>query len=114
MTNNPKKEIRISCDFENNMAYVRIFKFRNYSWSGGKVYELKRDSDRLKELSDIIVKYRDEKSENKVWSNKEIIWEGKSEIAIGYNLDMSGNASKEKHDSDYYLGRDTEKKEEIS
>lgn len=89
MTNNPKKEIRIFCDFETNIALVRIYKFRNYSWSGGKTYELKRGCDRMKELEYIVISYRDEKSENKVWSNREIIWKGESEIATGYNLDMS-------------------------
>jgi len=114
MTNNPKKEIRISCDFETNTAIVRIFKYRNYTWSGGQVFELKRDCDRLKELGQIVLKYRDEKSENKVWSNRSIIWNDVDLVAVGYNVDMSGNAGKEKHDGEYYLGRDTEKKEEIS
>lgn len=114
MTNNPKKEIRIFCDFETNVALVRIFKYRNYSWSGGRTYELKRGCYRLKELSDIIEKYRDEKTENKIWSNREIIWEGKSEVATSYNLDMSGNAGKDRHDSEYYLGKDKEEKKEAS
>jgi hypothetical protein len=109
--NNSKKEIRIFCDVDTNIASVRIFKYRNYTWSGGKTYDLKRDCDRLKELSDIIMKYRDEKTENKVWSNREIFWQGKSEIAIGYNVDMSGITGVYSMNSDYYLGKDLKSNE---
>ena len=90
-----KKEIRISCDFERGAALVRIFKYRDYSWSGGKVYELKRDCDRLKELGMIITKYCDKKSENKLWSNRETLWNEENLVAVGYNVlivDEDGNS----------------------
>lgn len=103
---NTKKEIRISCDFENKTALVRIFKYRNYQWSGGQTFELKQDCDRLKELGDIVMKYRDEKSENKIWSNRSIIWNNVDFVAVGYNVDMSGKGNERLHDSEYYLGSD--------
>jgi len=85
-----RKEIRIFCDFETDTALVRIFKFRNYSWSGGKTYEIERVSDRLTELSSLIDKYRDAKHEGKkLTSRSEILWNNKSEVATSYELDMS-------------------------
>ena len=99
MTNNPKKEIRVSCDFENDTALVRIFKYRNYSWSGGRVYELKRESPRLKKLGEIISTCRDVKVENKMLSNfSEIFWQEKTEKAVSYNVDMSLLKKKEEKD----------------
>jgi hypothetical protein len=82
-----QKEVRVSCDFETNTALVRIFKFRNYTWSGGRVYELKRDCDRLKELGNLILKYQYKNGTDLL--NSEIIWNDKAEIAISYKLDMS-------------------------
>ena len=85
-----RKEVRVFCDFETDTALVRIFKFRNYSWSGGKTYELKRMSDRLTELSALILKYQDTKLEaKKLTSSAEILWNSKAEVATSYELDMS-------------------------
>ena len=86
--NNSKKEIRVFCDFETDTALIRIFKFRDSSWSGGKTFEVKRDSPRMKELSCIINTYRDNFSEG-FGLSKNIFWEEKTEKAICYCVDMS-------------------------
>lgn len=81
-----KREIRVSCDFDTNTAYVRIWKYRNYTWSGGNVYNQKRNSYALKEIARIIVEYG---TENKgLVTNVEILFDGKNEIATAYNIDM--------------------------
>lgn len=86
MINNPKKQIVVSCDFETNTALVRIYKFRNYTWSGGRVYELARDCYALKQLATIIQKY---KSPTDAKINATIVWEKGCERGIAYDIDMS-------------------------
>ena len=81
-----RKEIKVFCDPETNIASVRIFKMRNGLWAGGRVYELKRDCDRLKELGKLILKYQYKNGTDLL--NSEIIWNNKSERAISYKLDM--------------------------
>lgn len=102
------KEIRVFCDFETNTMAVRIFKYRNYTWSGGRLesYEVKRDSYVARELGRIVQKYRDEVSENKVWSDRDLLWNGENVKAVGYNVWIGDKDSKPKRDGAYYLGRD--------
>ena len=84
-----KKEIKVFCDFETNKALVRIFKFKNGSWSGGKVYEVDRESSILENLANIITKYRDVKMESMVLTIfSDIFWNGKTEKAVTYHVDM--------------------------
>jgi hypothetical protein len=84
-----KREIRVSCDFDTNIAFVRIWKYRNYTWSGGNVYQQKRNSYALREIARIIVEYG---TENKsLTTNVEFLYNGKSEIATAYNIDMGRN-----------------------
>jgi hypothetical protein len=83
---NPQKKILVSCDFDTNMALVKIWKFRNYSYSGGQVFELKRDSASLKRIARIIENYRTDSKDLTI--NKQILWNGKSEKAIGYEVHM--------------------------
>lgn len=49
---NRPKEISIYCDPETDTALVRIFKYRNYKWAGGKVVEIKKDSYILGRLAE--------------------------------------------------------------
>lgn len=86
--NNSKKEVRVFCDFETNTAIIRIFKFRNYVWSGGKTFEVRRDSPRLKEIASIIERFRDKKSQG-LGLFKDIFWKEKTEKAVSYFVDMN-------------------------
>jgi len=66
------KEVKIFCDPETNTALVRIFKLRNYNWSGGKTVEVKKDSGRLKTLAMLV--------------GKDTVWNTNSETAITYQI----------------------------
>ena len=84
-----KKEIKVFCDFETNKALVRIYKFKNGSWSGGKVYEVDRESPRLKKLANIITECRNVKMESMVLTIfSDIFWNGRTEKAVTYHVDM--------------------------
>ena len=103
---NPQKKILVSCDFDTNMALVKIWKFRNsvsgnHSYSGGQVFELKRDSASLKRISRIIKNYRTDSKD--LTMNKQIIWNEKSEKAIGYEVHMG-----RKHDKLEEVGIENE------
>ena len=66
------KEVKIFCDPETNTALVRIFKLRNYKWSGGETLEVKKDSSTLKTLAILI--------------GKDTVWNTNSETAITYQI----------------------------
>lgn len=77
--NRRPKEVKIFCDPETNTALVRIFKLRNYKWSGGKTFELKKDSDELKALATLI--------------GKDTVWDTSSETAITYQIKEAENVN---------------------
>lgn len=81
---NPKsKEVKIFCDKETGVASVRVFKFRNYAWAGGKTLELKKDSPKLKRVFDIILQHLVEPIDK-----SSILWKEDNESAITYVLEM--------------------------
>jgi hypothetical protein len=55
-----QKEVRIFDDEDAGIVLVRIFKFRDYSWKGGKTYEVSPNSARIGELYQLISKYSDD------------------------------------------------------
>jgi len=69
---NRPKEISIYCDPETNIALVRIFKYRNYKWAGGKVLELEKDSILLKRMADLV--------------GVKNLWDTTSEVAKTYKI----------------------------
>lgn len=95
MSNKPsQREIHVFCDFETNKALVRIFKYRNFSWSGGKVMEFDRESNTLKRIDFLIKKYGVENKSLLIQTN--IFWNNKTEKAVKFCLDMNvSNPEKE-------------------
>ena len=80
------KEIRIFCDKEIQTALIRIFKYRNYAWVGGKTLEIKKDSPRLQRVFESILKFSVEPIDK-----SSILWKEDNESAIAYMLDMKKN-----------------------
>lgn len=77
------KEIRIFCDKETQTALVRIFKYRNYVWAGGKTLEMKKDSPELQRVFESILKFSTEPIDKSA-----ILWKEDNESAITYVLEM--------------------------
>ena len=80
------KEVRIFCDKDGSLALVRIFKYRNYVWAGGKTLEIKKDSPRLQRVFDSIFNFSVESIDKSA-----ILWKEDNESAITYILDMKKN-----------------------
>ena len=80
------KEVKIFCDKETQTALVRIFKYRNYVWAGGKTLEIKEDSPRLQRVFDSIFKFSVESIDKSA-----ILWKEDNESAVTYILDMKKN-----------------------
>lgn len=72
MTSSRNKEISIYCDPETNIALVRIFKYRNYKWAGGKVLEMKKDSILLRRMAEL--------------ADVETLWDTTSDVAKTYKI----------------------------
>lgn len=104
---NRTAKILVSTDFETNTALVRIFKIRNYMLSGGKIFELKRDSYALNQIANLIEKYQI-KNDPVPTLNKNIFWNGKSNMAVTYNLEFPEVLTEKEKESreTYLLGRD--------
>lgn len=83
MRNSNSKEVKIFCDKESETASVRIFKYRNYLWAGGKTLELKKDSSELKRIFDFILQHSVEPIDK-----SSILWKEDNESAITYVLEM--------------------------
>lgn len=66
------KEFSIYCDPETDVALVRLFKYRNYKWAGGKVMEIKKDSILLKRMAKLV--------------GVKTLWDTTSEVAKTYKL----------------------------
>ena len=81
-----KKEVKIFCDKETQTALVRIFKYRNYVWAGGKTLEMKKDSPELQRVFESILKFSVESIDK-----SSILWKEDNESAITYMLDMKKN-----------------------
>lgn len=77
------KEVMVFCDKETQTATIRIFKFRNYVWAGGKTFEIKKNSRTLSELFRIIFKYSVEDIDIKL-----VLWNENDDKAKSYVLDM--------------------------
>jgi len=69
---NRPREISIYCDPETNTALVRIFKYRNYKWTGGNVVEMKKDSILLKRMAKLV--------------GVKSLWDTTSEVAKTYKI----------------------------
>lgn len=78
------KEVMVFCDKETQMATIRIFKFRNYVWAGGKTLEFKKDSQELQRIFSSIIEFSVEPMDDK----SSILWKEDNESAITYILDM--------------------------
>lgn len=77
------KEVMVFCDKETQTATIRIFKFRNYVWAGGKTLEFKKDSQKLQRVFDSIIEFSVE-----TMDKSSILWKEDNESAITYILDM--------------------------
>lgn len=77
------KEVMVFCDKETQTATIRIFKFRNYVWAGGKTLEFKKDSQELQRVFDSIIEFSVE-----TMDKSSILWKEDNESAITYSLDM--------------------------
>ena len=77
------KEVRIFCDKETQTALVRIFKYRNYVWAGGRTLEMKKDSPELQRVFESILKFSVEPIDK-----SSILWKEDNESAITYVLEM--------------------------
>lgn len=86
MRNQNSKEVRIFCDKETQTALVRIYKYRNYVWNGGKTFELKKDSRTLSELLRVVASHVDESVDK-----SSILWDDTKEVATTYVLEMKEN-----------------------
>lgn len=75
--NPTNEEVRIFCDNETNTALVRIFKLRNYLISGGKTFEIKKNSQIIKMLAKIC--------------GLDDIWDTSSETAKTYQVKEKKN-----------------------
>ncbi len=83
MRNQNSKEVMIFCDKQTETASVRIFKFRNYVWAGGKTFEVKKDSRTLTELFRVISSHVGENVDK-----SSILWDDTKEVATTYVLKM--------------------------
>lgn len=84
MKNTHSKEVKIFCDKETQTASVRIFKLRNYVWTGGKTLELKKGSPELERVFSFILQHSTEPIDK-----GNILWKDDNESAITYVLDMN-------------------------
>ncbi len=82
MRNPRSKEVKIFCDKETQMASVRIFKYRNYLWAGGRTLEFKRESSQLNGIFDFVKKHS---PPNTLEAD---LWKQDNETAIIYVLDI--------------------------
>ena len=89
---NSHREFHVFCDFETNIAYVRIFQYRNYVWRGGKVSEMERDSKKIKNLASVIEKCGIENKQLLI--QKDFFLNGKMEKAIVYLVDLKKKEEK--------------------
>lgn len=83
MKSNKNKEIKVFCDKETETASVRIFKFRNYVWSGGKTLEMKKGSPELEKVFSFILQHSKEPIDK-----SSILWKEDNESAITYFLEI--------------------------
>jgi len=83
MRNSKSKEVKIFCDKESEIASVRIFKFRNYVWAGGKTLELKKGSPELEKVFCFILQHSTDPIDK-----SSILWKEDNESAITYALEM--------------------------
>lgn len=83
MRNPNNKEVKIFCDKESETASVRIFKYRNYLWTGGKTLELKKGSPELERVFCFILQHSVEPIDK-----SSILWKEDNESAITYILEM--------------------------
>lgn len=83
MRNSKSKEVKIFCDKETGVASVRIFKYRNYLWTGGKTLELKKGSPDLERVFCFILQHSTEPIDK-----SSILWKDDNESAITYVLEM--------------------------
>lgn len=86
MRNQSSKEVMIFCDKETGTASIRIFKFRNYVWAGGKTFEVKKDSRTLGELFKVISSHVGENVDK-----SSILWDDSKEVATTYVLEMKSD-----------------------
>lgn len=77
------KEVKVFCDKETEIASVRIFKYRNYLWEGGKTLEFKKGSPELERVFKTILA-------NSIEPLKEDLnlWDDSKDIAVTYILEM--------------------------
>lgn len=78
------RDIVVFCDKDTQTAFIRIFKYRNYLWAGGKVFELKKNSPLLEGINKNIIDF----SVNDLGKDFSL-WQEDNEKAITYSLDMS-------------------------
>lgn len=83
MRNPNSKEVRIFCDGTTKTALVRIFKYRNYVWAGGKTLEFKKDSPELQRVFQTILKYSIDPIDK-----SSILWDETKDTATTYVLEM--------------------------
>lgn len=77
------KEVKVFCDKETQVASVRIFKYRNYIWEGGKTLELTKGSPELEKVfKTIIVNSVDPIKQDSS------LWDDSKDVAVTYVLEM--------------------------
>lgn len=77
------KEVKVFCDKETETASIRIFKYRNYVWEGGKTLDLKKGSPELERVFKTIIN-------NSIEPLKEDLnlWDDSKDLAVTYVLEM--------------------------
>lgn len=89
MRTSSSKEVKVFCDKETQIASVRIFKYRNYIWEGGKTLEFKKDSPELKRVFQTIITNSVEPL------NKDLdLWDDNKDMAVTYVLEMKNGNDK--------------------
>lgn len=83
MRTSTTKEVKIFCDSETRIASVRIFKYRNYLWEGGKTFEFGKDSPELKRVFQTIISNSVETLDENL-----DLWDDKKDTAVTYILEM--------------------------
>lgn len=83
MRTSTTKEVKVFCDSETQTASVRIFKYRNYLWEGGKTLEFGKDSPELQRVFQTILTNSIEPLDKNL-----NLWDDKKDTAITYVLEM--------------------------
>lgn len=81
-----KREISIFCDSETGKASVRIFKYRNYNYKGGSVFDIGKEMDFFKLLEKFIFNHCVSMSEEE--KENFSLWKPENEKVITYILEI--------------------------